>query len=73
MRKSTIYCNMCGRSWTKINDVITKDFLMIQKDRGYFSKKDGIHHEIIICEECYDKWIKTLKIAPDKKDLTEFL
>ena len=61
MRKNTIYCNICGRSWTKVNDIIKKDFLMIRKDWGYFSNKDGIRHEIIICEECYDEWIKQIQ------------
>lgn len=73
MREGTITCNMCGRNWTKVNDIVEEDFLFIQKDWGYFSKKDGIHHEITICEECYDSWIKTLKILPEQADITEYL
>ena len=71
--KNTITCNMCGNKWDDQKTILQKDFLVIQKDWGYFSKKDGIHHEIIICEECYDKWIATLKISPEVSDITEFL
>ena len=72
-KEEKIYCNMCGRGWERTIAIYEKDFLCIRKDWGYFSKKDGQHHEIIMCEECYDKWIKTLNIAPDISDTLELL
>ena len=28
----------------------------LEKQWGYFSKKDGENHVLDICEACYDKW-----------------
>ena len=36
-------------------------------------RREKLYDEIIICEECYDKWIATLKISPEVSDITEFL
>ena len=65
-------CNMCGKK-IKENGLEREDFLQMEKTWGYFSEKDGEKHTIILCETCYDLWIKSLKIAPDVEEITEFL
>ena len=46
---------------------------MIDKNWGYFSDKDGERHRIVLCETCYDMWIKSLKIPPVVEEVTEIL
>lgn len=62
-------CHCCGRNINRKRE----DYLKIEKEWGYFSKKDLEIHEIRICEECYDAWISTLKIPIHIKEQTEAL
>lgn len=66
------HCNMCGKK-IKESGLDREDTLVIEKKWGYFSKKDGEIHKIRLCEECYDRWITSLKIPPERKENTELL
>lgn len=46
-----IVCDCCGKEIKE-----QEDHLRIEKTWGYFSRKDGEHHQWDICEDCYDKW-----------------
>ena len=61
-KNAEIYCNQCGKKLEKCGKVSTEDFLHVEKDWGYFSKKDGETHSFDLCEECYDKWISGFQI-----------
>lgn len=50
-----IRCDCCG----KIIQERQEDFLQIDKQWGYFSAKDGVRHQLDICEACYDRWRAT--------------
>lgn len=65
-------CNMCGKK-IKETGLEREDYLMIDKNWGYFSDKDGERHRIVLCETCYDMWIKSLKIPPVVEEVTEIL
>lgn len=67
--KQTYICNGCGK---KIN-TDRQDFLRIEKEWGYFSKKDMELHEICLCEECYDKLLSVLEIPAKVTEVTEAL
>lgn len=73
MAKRTIICNKCGKKFMSEGEIIKKDFLCIEKDWGYFSQKDGQHHQVILCENCYDRWIQTFEIKPVVTDTKELL
>lgn len=65
-------CNICGKK------IITsgkkrEDSLVIEKQWGYFSQKDGEKHSIVMCEPCYDQWVKTFAIPPCVEEMTELL
>lgn len=45
-------CNSCGRTLKMENNITCEDFVYIKKEWGYFSEKDGVTHEMIICETC---------------------
>lgn len=56
-------CNCCGKEIKN-----TKESLInIAFTFNYFTKLfiDGERHRIDICENCYAKWIKTFKHAPE--------
>ena len=65
-------CNMCGKTIME-SGLSREDSICIEKTWGYFSEKDGEKHTIILCEKCYDMWIKTLKTPPHVEEITESL
>lgn len=65
-------CNMCGKK-IRESGLERDDSVVIEKKWGYFSEKDGEKHTIILCENCYDLWIESLKIPPYVEDVTELL
>lgn len=57
-------CNCCGKTLQtgKTKSGEPEEVVRIQKEWGYFSKKDLECHSILLCENCYDNWIRTFKI-----------
>lgn len=70
---TNMVCNCCGKSFAVLNEIPQEDFLHIKKQWGYFSKRDGMIHEFLVCEECYEKWLENFVIPPDEKQATELL
>lgn len=66
-------CNICGKELRQELDIIKEDYIFVKKSWGYFSKKDGQTHQFCLCEDCYDKWIKSFKIPVEIKDTTEMI
>ena len=66
-------CNACGRKLSVKNGILREDALIIKKEWGYFSHKDLEVHEIILCEECYDKMIEGFAIPVKEEETTELL
>ncbi len=73
MKARECICNSCGRSLEMRNGILQEDALIIKKEWGYFSRKDLEIHELILCEECYDKWAGQLKISPEISEKNEVL
>lgn len=55
-------CNACGKKLQEENGILREDALIIKKEWGYFSRKDLELHDFVLCEDCYDKWVASLKI-----------
>ena len=55
------------------NGIITEGVFSIEYAFGYFSNKDEEIHKFDLCEECYDKWIKTFNIPVEIANNTELL
>lgn len=72
MKRSEKYCNQCGKKIRESGDQ-REDCLVIEKQWGYFSAKDGERHSIVLCETCYDLWIKKFQTPPIVEEITEFL
>lgn len=65
-------CNCCGEPIKIVTERdIYIDHLIVTKKWGYFSNKDLSIHSFTMCEECYDKWIKTFKIPVEEKEVIE--
>ena len=65
-------CNKCGRVLRQVNGIMHEDALMITKDWGYFSDKDGERHSLCICEDCYDALVKELSVPVSIEEITEY-
>ena len=57
-----IICNQCGQEIPVIKGVAREDYLSVEKQWGYFSKKDGQTDTFDLCEDCYDKLAASFKI-----------
>lgn len=65
-------CNCCGKAIEVLTESgICEDYLLITKKWGYFSNKDLTKHSFIICEKCYDNWIKTFTLPVEEMAVTE--
>lgn len=62
--KKEVRCNCCGRTLQTSDSgkTVTEDAVYIRKEWGYFSEKDLQIHHIVLCEACYDAWIKQFRV-----------
>lgn len=52
---SEIRCNMCGKTIVFGEGHDKEDYVLIQKEWGYFSNKDGKKYTLRMCEDCFDR------------------
>ena len=69
---SAIRCNMCGRKIIFGEKHDKEDYLLIRKEWGYFSRKDGKRYTIRMCEECFDRFVDDCVVSPEIDDVTEY-
>lgn len=62
-----VICNMCGKSCkVEIFDgVFSIEAVNVRHSFGYGSKQDMISYEFDLCEDCFMKCVKNLKIEPE--------
>ena len=68
-----IICNRCGIELKMKNDIVYEDYLCIQKKWGFFSEKDGMTQEFILCEKCVERMEKDFLIPSKWYETTELL
>ncbi|MBP3621359.1 MAG: hypothetical protein J6J16_06330 [Lachnospiraceae bacterium] len=74
MEKTTkVLCNKCKRELPMKRNIVLEDFIEVNKNWGYFSKKDGKTYSFVLCEECSDKLMESFLIPPRIVDTTELL
>ena len=61
-RKDVIVCNMCGKKVEYIDGILKEDFCQVEKEWGYFSKKDMKVHSFNMCEKCYDQLVEGFRV-----------
>ena len=71
MHQDFVVCNKCGKIICENKTIKKADYVIIKKDWGYFSSKDGMHQEMNICEGCFDEMVKGFQIPPFEEANTE--
>lgn len=60
-------CNKCGKTFQE-----HEDYAYIQKDWGYFSKKDLTRQKVRLCESCWDSIINSLEVPVEECEYNQF-
>lgn len=68
-----IHCNCCGKEFQTKGGMLFENAVTVEMDWGYFSEKDGEHHQFRLCEMCYDEMIKKFVIPVEVTHRTELL
>ncbi len=68
-----VRCNQCGREIAVQGNILQEDLLHVEKNWGYFSRKDATKHRWDLCENCYDILIRGFTIPVEELDMTELL
>lgn len=68
-----IRCNKCGKLISFGEGKVQEDCLKVEKEWGYFSKKDREFHTFYLCESCYDKMVKGFSLPVQKEQVEEVL
>lgn len=66
-------CNCCGKTLKVEKDLIHEDYIFIKKSWGYFSKKDGITQEFLICEQCAEKLVAGFAVPVREYETKEMI
>lgn len=69
---SEIRCNMCGKTIVFGEGHDKEDYILIQKEWGYFSNKDGRKYTLRMCEDCFDRLTSDCVISPEIENVTEY-
>lgn len=70
---SKIICNSCGNEICPQPGAPLAEYLHVTKEWGYFSGKDGTRQEWNLCEECYDRILKSFRIPAAATEVTELV
>lgn len=68
-----VICNQCGKTLRIEDGYLKEGCFHVDYVFGYFSNQDGMRHSWDLCEECYDAYIKQLKIPPQICEQNEIL
>ncbi len=69
-------CNKCGKrlkTEQQMGKTGESSMITIEIPWGYFSEKDGEIHKIVLCEDCYDIWIRSFQIPVEIREDVELL
>ncbi|MDO5154578.1 MAG: hypothetical protein Q4D51_01305 [Eubacteriales bacterium] len=66
-------CNRCGKMLNEKNGIVLEDYICVHKNWGYFSKKDGVTYEFVLCECCMDEITEGFKIPVEHHETTELI
>ena len=68
-----IICNCCKKVIQNEDFYSRTEYLHVEKEWGYFSKKDGEKQEFDLCESCYDALVRKFQIPVDSQEITELI
>lgn len=68
-----VVCNGCGRELKLENGSLREGVFEGNALWGYFSEKDGERHSFDLCEECYDRLVRSFRVPVTAGEQTELL
>ena len=68
-----VVCNGCGRELKLENGSLREGVFEGNVLWGYFSEKDGERHSFDLCEECYDRLVRSFQVPVTSEEQTELL
>lgn len=72
-RLTGMQCNCCKKELQLENGIVKEGCFSVDYAWGYFSNKDGICHQLDLCEACYDRFVKELTIPVTEIENRELL
>ena len=72
-KEKELYCNQCGKPIPEENGIARADYLIVRKNWGYFSGKDGKRHRFCLCEACYDRLVAGFRYPVSEEEQTEWI
>lgn len=68
-----ILCNCCKKKMAVEGNMVKEGICSVKVTWGYFSGKDGETHRFDLCEQCYDKLVKTFLVPVEVETENELL
>ena len=68
-----VTCNRCGKALKVEKGFFREGALEVEKNWGYFSRKDGQTHKFDLCEDCYDELLRGFLVPPAVEERTELI
>lgn len=72
-KENQVYCNQCGKKMFVKNEIIREGCFHAEARFGYFSRKDGVKQRWDLCEDCYDRLIRSFTIPVEEEEERELL
>lgn len=66
-------CNVCRKEFRLEQGIIKEGCFQADYTWGYFSSRDGMQHQFDLCEECYERFIKSFSIPVTETENTELI
>lgn len=66
-------CNLCGKELMFSDGILKEEYICVEKQFGYFSRKDGEKHRFCLCEDCYDRIVQSFAIPVHVEEVTELV
>lgn len=57
-----VICNCCGKEIPQIREEIWEEYFHAEKSWGYLSQQDGRQDSFDLCQDCYEKMIKSFQM-----------
>lgn len=72
-RLDRVICNGCGKKLVVEDGIVREGVISIDHVWDFFSEKDGEVHHLDLCENCYDNFVRELKLPVEVEEQTELL
>ncbi len=72
-KENKLFCNKCGKTILIERGLAREDYVMITKNWGYFSEKDGRKDTFCLCESCYEEITAGFVLPVSQEELTELV